>query len=100
MAAHGSDEVCERLLALDPRSAIGQFLLATSHQMLCAWDGQEERVASLAGLVQQGFLRIDEDGNPRSPFGAGFGGSSRGGAGPRPGSCASPTRHARRSARG
>lgn len=28
---------------------------------------------------------IDEDGNPRSPFGAGFGGSSRGGAGPRPG---------------
>lgn len=28
---------------------------------------------------------IDEDGNPKSPFGSGFGGYSSGGAGPRPG---------------
>src|SRR5213592_3963281 len=28
---------------------------------------------------------IDEDGNPKMPFGAGFGGYSSGGAGPRPG---------------
>ena len=28
---------------------------------------------------------IDEDGNPKMPFGGGFGGYSRGGAGPRPG---------------
>jgi len=45
---------CERLLALDPGSAVGQFLLAMSRQMLCDWEGYEPWAARFADFVARG----------------------------------------------
>jgi predicted O-linked N-acetylglucosamine transferase (SPINDLY family) len=47
-------EVCNQLLKLDPDSVPGTFLLARSRQMLCAWDGYENRCATFESQVQRG----------------------------------------------
>jgi protein O-GlcNAc transferase len=53
-----SCEVCERLLALDPNSGAGAYLLARNRQMLCAWDGYEAHLDRFAKLIERGYAEL------------------------------------------